>query len=741
MKLLRTLLLATLVLAISLTAVARSSSPAGFGHATLWNDGWQFSLLADDDAQRVLTEPAPFSILSSSFAPVLLPHDWSVDYAPSPQLASCTGYLPGGVGFYRKTFRHTPKGADDGTRTYLYFDGVYNRSAVYLNGHLLGRRPNGYISFCYDLTPWLRSGANTLEVVVDHSRSADSRWYTGSGIYRNVWLVQAPATHLAQWGTTYEFQPSADGDRLTVATEVEGTDATGVLFQLRDADGTVVATQQTAVDGGRAQALLPVGTAHRWTLDDPYLYALTVTLLTADGTGDVFQTNVGMRTLRFTPNEGFFLNDTNMKVKGVCLHHDAGVLGAAVPPEVWRWRLSQLKALGCNAVRCSHNPQDPALYDLCDELGLLMMDEASDEWEFPKRKWIAGWNKGTPGFQGTYDFFEEWIDTDVADMVRRDRLHPSIFLWSIGNEVDYPNDPYSHPCLDGSTINQPMFGGYKPDAPRAERIGEIAKRLSAIVRSHDASRPVTGALAGVYMSNHTAYPEAVDVVGYNYTENRYAEDHATYPDRIIYGSENGQGYEQWVAVRDNPYIFGQFIWTGIDYLGESGAWPSRGLGTGLLDFCGFPKMQGEMRRIMWAQQPGDTLAMPKRTRRGSRGWERGMRMEFPKPATLKASLLAPADDAEGMPRTCLVLLELLDKDGKRCEYTGTEVTVTASDGLRLLGVENGSNNDMSHPRATTRRATSGRIVAYVQYPAGINPAGQSVTFQAHGLPTATYVIE
>lgn len=313
--------------------------------------------------------------------------------------------------------------------------------------------------------------------------------------------------------------------------------------------------------------------------------------------------SVGLRTLQFDANKGFALNGQWMKVKGVCLHHDAGVLGAVVPPEVWERRLKNLKAIGANAIRMSHNPQAPVLYDLCDRLGFLVMDEASDEWEFPKRKWIKGWNVGEPSYEGSFDFFEEWIEQDVTDMVRRDRNHPSVFLWSIGNEVDYPNDPYSHPILDGAKINQPMFGGYKPDAPDAMRIGVIAQKLAACVRAVDTSRPVTGALAGVIMSNQTAYPEAVDVVGYNYTEDRYAEDHKTYPKRIIYGSETGVGIEAWHAVRDNDFIFGQFLWTGTDYLGEAGRWPSRGLYTGLLDFGSFAKPRGYFRASLWSDKP------------------------------------------------------------------------------------------------------------------------------------------
>ena len=333
------------------------------------------------------------------------------------------------------------------------------------------------------------------------------------------------------------------------------------------------------------------------------LYTLKTELFCDGKRIDGSSTNVGLRTLKFDANKGFALNGKWMKVKGVCLHHDAGVLGAVVPPEVWERRLRNLKEVGVNAIRMSHNPQAPVLYDLCDRMGFLVMDEASDEWEFPKRKWIKGWNVGEPSYDGTFDFFEEWIERDVTDMVRRDRNHPCIFLWSIGNEVDYPNDPYSHPVLDGTTINQPMFGGYKPDAPDAMRIGKIAKRLAACVRAVDTSRPVTGALAGVVMSNQTEYPEAVDVVGYNYTENRYDEDHATYPDRVIYGSETGVGIEAWHAVRDKEFIFGQFLWTGTDYLGESGRWPSRGLYTGLLDFGSFPKPRGYFRASLWSEKP------------------------------------------------------------------------------------------------------------------------------------------
>ena len=485
--------------------------------------------------------------------------------------------------------------------------------------------------------------------------------------------------------------------------------------------------------------------------------------------------------MEFDPNKGFALNGRWMKVKGVCLHHDAGVLGAVVPPEVWERRLLNLKKyIGVNAIRLSHNPQAPVLYDLCDRLGLLVMDEASDEWEFPKRKWIKGWNKGEPGYQGSYDFFEEWIERDVTDMVRRDRNHPSVFLWSIGNEVDYPNDPYSHPVLDGTTINQPMFGGYKPDAPDAMRIGVIAQRLAACVRAVDTSRPVTGALAGVVMSNQTAYPEAVDVVGYNYTENRYDEDHATYPDRIIYGSETGSGIDTWHAVRDRDFIFGQFIWTGTDYLGEAGAWPSRGLGTGLLDFASQPKPRAWFRASMWREEPVTYAGTyPKNRWVSPDAWDvwnyepgqeirvvcytnapqarlmlNGKEVGTMKPYDDKSGiiywdipyeageLVAEGCDASGKvlssytlrttgrpyairvkadretlsagKATAHIEIEVVDEKGLPVKWADNEITCRGEGPARLLGLENGANNDLSEHRDNRQRVHMGRLLAYIQ---------------------------
>jgi len=584
---------------------ALSISQVSFGESQLLNDDWYFSL---DQGQEALEA----DVNLKKWRHLDLPHDWSIEAQLSPTLASCNGYLPGGIGWYRKDLDLSELAADQ--KAYLYFEGVYNRSEVYVNGHLVGQRPNGYISFCYDITPYIsRSENNVIAVKVDHSRQADSRWYTGSGIYRNVYLVTSGQVHFDLWGVRYTTpEVSAKKANIEVTMEVKNESSESkqlsLINVLVDAEGNTVASSKEVMDLAAAKlavgtTLLKVKNPHLWELDKPYLYTLQTTLKEGDMIIDHTATKVGIRSIRFDANTGFYLNGRNMKLKGVCIHHDAGCLGSAVPKEVWQRRLQTLKDLGCNAIRMSHNPQAPDVYDICDEIGLLVKDEAFDEWEYPKRKWLVGWNKGQPGYEGSYDFFEEWSSRDVADMVRRDRNHPSVIMWSIGNEVDYPNDPYSHPILAEKKISQKVYGKYLPDAPSAERLGQIAKRLSAEVRKHDTSRPVTGALAGVVMSNHTDYPGALDICGYNYTESRYAMDHKAYPERVIYGSENGHSMAAWKAVLENDFISGQFLWTGIDYLGESGAWPSRGGAGGLLNYAGFVKPRGEFRRALWSEKP------------------------------------------------------------------------------------------------------------------------------------------
>ncbi|MCD8044733.1 MAG: DUF4982 domain-containing protein [Tannerellaceae bacterium] len=600
--------------------IASPQAQVSFGVPTSINDNWKFHL---GDVQEAVSP----GFDDEKWRSVDLPHDWSVKEPLSPSLASGTGFLPGGIGWYRKTI--TIPESEKGNKVFLYFEGVYNRSEVFINGHSLGKRPNGYISFMYDATPYIEYGKeNLISVRVDHSRSADSRWYTGSGIYRNVWLVYSNPVHIDQWGV-YAYPEQATKSRGKLAVEVfvknesAGDASLQVVNELLNPAGRSVGQNKQTVKvktgaTGKVRSTIHVSNPELWDLDSPALYTLKTTVLQNGQVIDATTTTTGFRTYTFDPDKGFALNGKWMKMKGVCIHHDAGVLGATVPREVWKRRLLTLKEIGCNAIRTSHNPQAPDLYDLCDELGLLVMNEAYDEWEFPKRKWIEGWNIGTPGFDGSYDFFEEWGEKDLIDMVLRDRNHISVFAWSIGNEVDYPNDPYSHPVLDGDgTFTQAIFGGYQKEAPDAMRLGGIAKRLAAVVRQYD-NRAVTAGLAGVAMSNETEYPGALDIAGYNYTESLYQIDHGKYPERVIYGSENRHDMEAWKAVRDNEHIFGQFLWTGIDYLGESGRWPSRGFYSGLLDFAGFIKPRGYFRKALWSDEPSIYLGtyIP----RSERGW-------------------------------------------------------------------------------------------------------------------------
>ncbi len=578
-----------------------------FGTPEKINDNWKFILQDNPDFKSA-------SYNDSNWQTVDVPHDWSVRGQLDSTLASCTGYLPGGIAWYRKTI-NVPVDKK-GKKVYLYFEGVYNRSEVFLNGELLGQRPNGYISFAFDATSLIKYGEqNTIAVRVDHSRSADSRWYTGSGIYRNVWLVYANPVHIAQWGVYAYPEITKDQGVLNVEVDLENDSDTlaglTVLNELIDPNGTTVASGANDVKieaekSGKISTQLKIIQPKLWDLGHPSLYSLKTTVLKDGKSIDRTSTQTGFRQFTFDPNKGFALNGQWMKLKGVCLHHDLGVLGSAFYPKVWESRLRTLKEIGVNAIRTSHNPRAPEFYALCDKLGLLVLDEAYDEWEFPKRKWLQGWNVGTPGYEGSYDIFADWSEKDLKDMVHRDLNHLSIFAWSIGNEVDYPNDPYSHPVLAGggdTGFSQAVYGGYKKDAPNAMRLGAIAKRLVTAVKTYDTSRPTTAGLAGVAMSNATAYPSALDITGYNYTESRYLTDHEKYPNRVIFGSETRHDYKAWLAVKNNDYIFGQFLWTGMDYLGEAREWPSRGFYSGLIDFMGRIKPMGYFRQSLWSEKP------------------------------------------------------------------------------------------------------------------------------------------
>jgi beta-galactosidase len=585
----------------------------------LFNADWKFHLGDAPGSEKP-------SATDQNWRTLTLPHDWSIEQPFSQDWASATAFLPGGIGWYRKSFK-LPAGFGS-KKVFVYFDGVYKNSEVWLNGHFLGKRPSGFAAFQYELTPYLNaSGNNVLAVKVNHSEFADSRWYTGSGIYRNVYLLATEPVHVGQWGvgfTTPTVSASAATGKVTVAVTNATAAKTTVLVKstLLDAQGKVVATAQQQVQAlpkveTPAALTLQISNPALWSVDKPNLYKLRVALSVQGRVTDEMTEEVGVRSIRFDANQGFFLNGQNLKIKGVCLHDDAGALGVAVPPAVWERRLKALKAGGCNSIRMSHNPHADYVYALCDQLGFLVMDEAFDEWEAGKNKWVAGWNVGTPAKFGSHEYFKEWADRDLRDMIRRNRNRPSIILWSIGNEIDYPNDPYSHEVLNTGRNPQIYGKGYLPDHPPASRLGELAKHLVAVAKKADTSRPITAALAGVVMSNYTDYPGALDVVGYNYLEFRYPEDHQKYPNRVIYGSENGMGREAWAAVDSNAYISAQYLWTGADYLGEAGKWPERSNGAGLLDMAGFPKPEYYFRQSLWSDKPMVYLAAAEAPKEGT----------------------------------------------------------------------------------------------------------------------------
>ncbi len=540
---------------------------------------------------------------------VTLPHDWSVGFPFDKSNASGTGYLPGGTAWYRKLF-NLPDDIN-GKRVRLNFDGVYKHSRVWINSHHIGGRASGYSPFSFDISEFIRPGENVVSVRVEHEQIADSRWFTGSGIYRDVTLEITEMNCFRQNGifvTTKEINSDSDA---VITVEYSTIDCDEAEFIIETKDGTYI----TAAEGkSSGTSVLSVKNASLWSPDSPYLYILRCHAFKDGRLTDTVKIPFGIRTIHFDADKGFFLNGTSMKLKGVCIHHDAGALGAAVPREVWERRLKKFKESGCNALRTAHNPPCAHLLDLCDEMGLLVMDEAFDEWEGTKNKWWQGHNVYPPKKYGYAEDFPLWHKADLEAMILRDRNHPCVILWSIGNEIDYPNDPYVTPLFDevlgnndnGKPKNERMYDDKKPDA---SRLTTIAKELVEIVHNIDISRPVLSALSFPELSTRTGFADVLDVSGYNYRERFYEEDHKRFPDRVIFGSENGHGIDEWNAVRDNEYICGQFLWTGIDFLGECVGWPVRISQAGMLDICGYEKPLFFRRKAMWSDEPFVKIAV------------------------------------------------------------------------------------------------------------------------------------
>lgn len=566
----------------------------------------------------------------SSWRPVNVPHDWSVEQEFSEAYSSGTGYLPGGIGWYRAHVSLREVGDVVGKHVRLVFHGVYKNAQVWVNGYHVGGRPSGYAEFSFDLTEIL-SYANSDDLVisvrVEHTDISDSRWYNGSGINRHVELEVHEPVRVAEYGTVFETLTADASEAKVRITQVlvnDTTEAVNVLAQheLRSLSSGRTQVFETAAElaaGASADAIVTatVPQPELWSDTNPNLYRLTTTLTWGGDQRAVYEETVGIRTFRFDPDRGFFINGEPRTLKGVCLHEDAGPFGTAVPAEVWLRRLLKLKEMGCNGVRMAHNPHSPELYRLCDALGFYVIDEAFDEWENAKNKWWQGHNVYPPRHQGYARDFHTWGERDLENMVDAHRNHASIIAWSIGNEIDYPNDPYASAMFEAMTGNNDANKSakqraYDPNRPDARRLATISRRLAGIVRRKDPTRPVTVGAAFPELSRYTGFLEPLDLVGYNYKEHLYEADHAKFPAQPIVGSENGHSYSDWRAVVDNAYIAGQYLWTGIDYLGETYLWPWHGSRAGLLTVAGFPKHSFHLRRSWWADEPVAYIATRKR---------------------------------------------------------------------------------------------------------------------------------
>jgi beta-galactosidase len=536
-----------------------------------------------------------------------VPHDWSVEgqFAEENQVGASGGYLPLGIGCYRKHFV-LPEGAK-GKRIIIRFDGVYMNSSIYLNNTFLGNRPYGFSTFEYDLTPFLNydGKSNVIAVKVDNSLIGNCRWYTGSGINRNVHLYITEQQHFKSFGTFFRTT-SIQGNvaRLKVDCEVISNnypESMSVNFQrfpedwkkvlkkarilalLKDKEGGIFAK---AIDSCELSDYTSIRSTMNidavnpvlWSDKNPYLYTLELQLWINDSLIDTQQQKVGIRTIGFDKDRGMLVNGEKVILKGVCLHKDAGSFGTAVPKDIWRYRLEKLKELGCNAIR-THGPVDPVFIDVCDEKGFYLMAEAFDEWN---KTWHYGRSEDPAGKKPyTYHlFFNQWAETDLKDMVRRDRNHPSVFMYSVGNEV--PDQRY-------------------PDGPKT------LKKLIDWAKEEDDTRMVTATCDWSPWANASGFFDAMDIAGYNYPDRyfkeQYREEHARYPNRILLGAENYLTLENWLAVRDNPYVTGLFLWVGIDYLGESLGWPRRGWEWGLIDIAGFEKPLYYYWQAFWSEKP------------------------------------------------------------------------------------------------------------------------------------------
>lgn len=585
-----------------------------------FNQDWKF-FLGDNAAAST----ADFK--DADWRKLVLPHDWSIEGKFDEKNPSKPegGGLPTGIAWYRKTFNWPATGKQEAKNVFIEFDGVYKNSEVWINGHLLGKRPYGYSSFRYDLTRYLKAGQNVIAVRVDNSAQPDSRWYSGSGIYRNVWLEQTSKVAIAHWGTFISTpKVSKTQAQVSFKTNINRTGTGRALVRLEsavyDAQGklvTSVSTKNVVLKDSvtEVQQFAEVKNPKLWSVTQPNLYKVITRIYAGKSLVDQYESPLGIRYFNFDAEKGFFLNGEYLKILGVCLHHDLGALGAAVNVRAMERQLEIMRDMGCNAIRTAHNPPAPELLDLCDKMGFLVMDEAFDMWKKKKN---------------SKDYHLNWTDwhrADLQDMVKRDRNHPSIILWSIGNEI--------REQFDSTGI-------------------AMTKELVKLVKDLDTSRAVLSALTETVASKNFIYQSgALDIYGLNYNHKLYKDFPKNYPGQKFLATEttssldtrgfydmpsdsirrwpkdgktkftegnaefsassydNVSAYwgstheETWREARKYDHVSGLFVWTGFDYLGEPlpYPWPARSSYFGIVDLAGFPKDAYYLYQSEWTKKP------------------------------------------------------------------------------------------------------------------------------------------
>ena len=608
----RLFFLSVALMAISLSMQARQRDN--------FDKGWLFIL--GDSAQ--MATPA---YNDSHWRKLCLPHDWAIEgdfYAGNPSGAG-GGALPGGIGWYRKHFLLDCE-AEPGGRYFIEFDGVYMNSTVYVNGQEVGHRPYGYSSFEYDITKYLKRGDNVIAVKVDNSDQPNSRWYSGCGIYRHVWLTKTNAVHVKHWGV--HVQTDAKTGQIKVDADVEGNN-----YKVRN----------TVYDASGKEVGLKVKNPHLWSVEDPYIYKVRTQVLVGGKVVDEVWTTTGFRDFKFDAETGFWLNGKNFKLNGVCEHHDFGCLGAAVNEDAMHRKLSKLKAMGVNSIRSSHNPPAPELLNMCDTMGIIVMDESFDMW---RRKKTAG---------DYARFFEEWHERDLTDLILRDRNHPSILMWSIGNEV---LEQWSSADADELTLEQANLilnaGHDASTLAHGEEMSPnslLTRHLADIVKRYDTTRPILAGCNEPDPNNHLFKSGAIDIIGFNYHHQWVKDVPKNFPGKPFIFSESvsalqTRGYykmpsdeitwapqewwlpytdpsymcsaydnmhaswsstheETWDVVKHNAFVGGQYIWTGFDYIGEPTPYgfPARSSYFGVIDLAGFPKDTYYMYQSEWTTKP------------------------------------------------------------------------------------------------------------------------------------------